>query len=157
MSKKPNGIPEHLTRQEAADALRIELRSLDRLTKNGKLKKVKLTPGRSGIPKDDFERYLAEVRGEQPGEPIYYSSVCNTFVAHLPIRGPKVGYAIGAVIERHLSMTLPGCTVTVRGKRAIIIAPQSTGYTRDDMYRALSILFGEPDHVSEGGNAPEAR
>jgi predicted site-specific integrase-resolvase len=65
MSTKLNGLPQHVTRQQAADALLIGLRQLDRLVRDGKMKKVKLSKRRSAIPLDDLTRYLREQHGER--------------------------------------------------------------------------------------------
>jgi hypothetical protein len=47
----------------------LSLRQLDRLVKEGKLKKVKLSDSRSGIPSEDLERYLREQQGERKARP----------------------------------------------------------------------------------------
>jgi hypothetical protein len=55
-----------LTREEAADEIRLSVRQLDRLVAEGKLKKVKLSASRAGIPRKDLDRYIQLVEGREP-------------------------------------------------------------------------------------------
>ncbi|MGO4683906.1 hypothetical protein [Hyphomicrobium sp. 2TAF46] len=51
-------FPEHVTRAEAAQVLRLSLRQVDRLAETGKLKKKKPSASRSGFDREDFDHYL---------------------------------------------------------------------------------------------------
>src|SRR5262245_60089291 len=106
-----------LTRHEVADELRLSLRQLDRLVKEGKLKKVKLSDSRSGIPSEDLERYLREQQGERRARP----QVCIVSL-------PDGQYAAAFC-----------CTVIFDDKEADLVFPQS-GRTFEDAVQELDVL-----------------
>ena len=51
--------PDFVSRQEAAERLILTPRQIDRLAREGKLSKVKISASRSGFPRAAFEEFLA--------------------------------------------------------------------------------------------------
>ena len=51
--------PDFVSRQEAAERLILTPRQIDRLAREGKLPKVKISASRSGFPRAAFEEFLA--------------------------------------------------------------------------------------------------
>jgi excisionase family DNA binding protein len=133
MTKRAPGLPQFVTRQEAAIQLRLGVRQIDRLVRAGELKKVKLGSSRSGIPLDDLARYLEE---KQTDGQRSYGSSCN--LLRVELLEPHA--EAGRIIDEHLATTLPGCIVTSRGKFVNVICHWSLGYTEDRIRTELKRL-----------------
>jgi len=138
MSKR-NDLPQYLTRQEVAKVLRLGTRQVDRLVRQGELHKTKLSASRSGIPRDDLERYLAQRQGNEN----FYGSPCTVRVLYLPRSDRELGHAVGAAIDTALAKVLPGCMVTVNGKRVAIMVPASAGHSPEDVEREIQKIIGD--------------
>lgn len=126
MSKVP--LPEHVTRAEVAETLRLSLRQVDRLARDGTLKKVKLSASRSGFDRGDLDRYLQSLTGSDG-----YVSRIATLTVEIPSGIP---YSVNELAERldaSLCLRLPGCLVKVDGSKIQIAWNAALGYTPEQI------------------------
>jgi hypothetical protein len=56
---------------------------------------------------------------------------------YLPRSDRKLGHAAGAAIDEGLAKVLPGCLVTVNGRRVAIMVPASAGHSVKDAEREI--------------------
>lgn len=121
-------LPEHVTRAEAAEVLRLSLRQVDRLARDGALKKVKLSASRSGFGREDLDQYLQNLAGGDG----YVSRI-----AQLTVEIPTgTGYDINELAERldaSLCQRLPGCLIKVDGRQIHVAWNAALGYTPEQI------------------------
>jgi hypothetical protein len=133
---KNNGLPEFITREEAAAVQRLGRRQLDRLARAGKFKKIRTGGMRTVIQREE-ERYLAEARGdERPVKRMTLVSHPQACTIQLPTDvEQKLVYAVAVLLTRHLTKILPGCAIGADEKEINIMVLQESGYKAEDVIR----------------------
>jgi len=121
-------LPEHVTRAEAAEVLRLSLRQVDRLAATGQLKKRKLSANRSGFAREDLDAYLG---GHG------YMSPVESFSFSLPADSKVTCDTAAARLDEILATALPGCLVCARDGAIHVIWNTALGYTPEQISEAL--------------------
>ncbi|CCB66492.1 AlpA family transcriptional regulator [Hyphomicrobium sp. MC1] len=116
-------LPEHVTRAEVAEVLRLSLRQVDRLAKDGTLKKVKLSASRSGFEREDLDRYLQTLAGGDG-----YVSRIALLTIEIPAGAHHDINELAERLDASLCQRLPGCLVKVDGRKINIAWNAALGY-----------------------------
>ncbi|MGO4682347.1 helix-turn-helix transcriptional regulator [Hyphomicrobium sp. 2TAF46] len=121
-------LPEHVTRAEVAETLRLSLRQVDRLAKEGTLKKLKLSASRSGFEREDFDRYLQTLTGGDG-----YVSRIAVLAVEIPTGIPYTVNELAERLDASLCQRLPGCLIKVDGRKIQIAWNAALGYTPEQI------------------------
>ena len=132
-------LPEHATRTEAAAALRLSPRQVDRLARSGVLKKTKLSASRSGFAREELERYLQDLNTSKKSDGTVqgYSSQLSLLVVDIPT---DIRHDINELAERLdalLCLRLPGCWIKVRGRQIYVMCNAALRYTPDQILQVV--------------------
>lgn len=137
MSKTP--LPEHVTRAEAAEVLRLSPRQVDRLARSGALKKTKLSASRSGFAREELERYLQDLNAEKKASlwPAGYSSKLALLVVDIPTDTLHDINQLAEGLDVLLCRRLPGCWVKVQGRQIHVMCNAALGYTPEQILKVV--------------------
>ena len=126
-------LPQHVTRAEAAEVLRISSRQVDRLAKAGKLRKRRLSGSRRGFLREDLDHYLSEL-----SDGTGYASPFGCLKLEPPVSCDlnTLAKRVDAVLIAHL----PGCLVVARRGSVDVIWNAALGYTPAKVFEELRTL-----------------
>lgn len=128
-------LPDHLTRAEVADVLRVSPRQVDRLARSGALTKVKLSASRSGFERGELDRYLRSMRGAGS-----YHSQLEATLLQLP-RGTPLDLVsrLAELADANLRREGLSCIVSTEDRAIIISWNAALGYTAERVQRATGL------------------
>lgn len=127
-------LPDHLTRAEVADVLRVSPRQVDRIAKSGALTKVKLGASRSGFERGELDRYLRSMKGAG------YHSQLEATMLQLPHATPLALVSQTAELaDANLRREGLSCIVSTDDRAIVISWNTALGYTAERVQRAVGL------------------